>query len=78
MAAKELKEFTLVNGELFLRGSAGVLARAISKAEVKDEHIHDLSYGDNDISLCGRLQIQGYYWPEMGKDVASIQMNPSM
>lgn len=40
-----------------------MLARAISKEQAKVEldHMHDLCYGDNDISLYRRLQRKGYY-----------------
>lgn len=36
MAAKELKDFTLINGKLCFRGSSGVVARAMFKAEAKE------------------------------------------
>lgn len=53
MVITELKDFTLINGELYFRGGGGLFARAISKAEDKEElkHIHDLPDGENDISL---------------------------
>lgn len=52
--ARELKDFALKNGELYYRGSGGVLSRAISKVEAKTEleRVHNLCCGDNDISLC--------------------------
>lgn len=50
MTLKKLKDFTLANG---FRGSGGVLARAVSKAEAKEEYkcLDDLYCGDNDINL---------------------------
>lgn len=35
VTAREFKDFVLRNGELYFRGSGGVLARAISKDEAK-------------------------------------------
>lgn len=48
VVVNELKEFTIVNGELYFRGSGGVSAWAISKAKAKEElHcIHNLPYGE--------------------------------
>lgn len=72
---RELKDFVLKNGKLYYRGSGGVLARAISKAEAKTEleHVYDLCCRDNDISLYRRLQKRGYYWPNMEQDAADLQ-----
>lgn len=60
---KGIKDFVLKTGELYFRGSAGVLARAISQVEAKMEleRIHDFYYGDNDIGLRRRLQRRGSY-----------------
>lgn len=71
----ELKEFTPVDGEMYYRGSYGVFARAISKNGAKEEleRIHNLSCGDNNISLYRLLRRQGYYSPNMGKDAANTQ-----
>lgn len=73
-AARELKDFVLRNGELYYRGSGGVLARVISKEQGKAEmdHVHNLCCGDNDISLYRRLQRKGYYWPNMKQDAADL------
>lgn len=75
MSTKESKEFTLVNGELYFRDNGGVLTRAVSKAGAKEElqHNYDVSYGDNDIRLYGRLQRLGYCWPQMAKEATDIQ-----
>lgn len=63
MLARELKNFTLINGELYFQMSDGVLASALSKAESKEElqRVRDLLFGDNDISLYRHLQRHGYY-----------------
>lgn len=44
---------------MYFRGTGGVLALAVSNAEVMKEvqRIHNLSYGDNDLSLYRRLQM---------------------
>lgn len=74
VAAKELKEFTLVNNKVYFRGTGGLIALAVSKAEAKEElkHVRNLSCGDNDVRLYRRLQRQGYYWPEMAKEANDI------
>lgn len=53
-----MERFILNNGELYFRGSGGVLARAISKAEAKEElkRVHNLYCGDNNITIYRRLQ----------------------
>lgn len=75
MAAKKLKEYIIVNGELYFRDNGRVLALAISNAEAKEElkRFNELSCDDNEISLYKRLQRQGYYWTEMAKEAANIQ-----
>lgn len=86
MAAEELKEFAIVNGELYFWGGGGVLARALSKAEAKEvlQRIHDLSCGDNDISLyrrCKDMVMIGPIWPKKllaYKWIARSAKNPSM
>lgn len=79
VTAKELKEFIFVNGELYFRGTGGILTRAISEGEAKQElkSVNDLSCGNNGISFYRRLQRQGYYWPSMAKDTANIQRSCS-
>lgn len=51
--ARDLKDFMTVNDELYYRGGGGVMARALSIAEAKEElqRVHELSRGDNDVSL---------------------------
>lgn len=46
MAVRELRDLTLTKGELYFRDSGGVLARAVSKVEAKEElqRVCDLSY----------------------------------
>lgn len=47
------------------------MSEGVAKEELKC--IHDLSYGNNDLSLYKCLQRQGYYRPGMAKDDARIQ-----
>lgn len=51
------------------------MVRALSIAQAKEElrHVHDISYGDNDISLYRRLNKQWYYCLEMIKEVDELQ-----
>lgn len=59
--SKILKDFVIVNGGFYHRGEAGILARDVSLTEPKDKmyRVHDLSCGENDISLYRRLQRHG-------------------
>lgn len=53
MATKELKEFSLVNGDVFFTRQFWSFSSVISKTEakVKLQHVHNLSFRDNDVSL---------------------------
>lgn len=55
---RNLKDFTIVNNESYYQGGGGVIARALSTVEAKEELelIHELSCGDNDVSLYRHLQ----------------------
>lgn len=50
--AKGLKDFMIISGELYLRGSGEVLARALSLTEAKEllHHVHELSCDKDDVS----------------------------
>lgn len=69
MVTRELKDFTVINGELYYRGSDGVMARAISITEAKEEFqgVQRLSCAVKNISLSRDLRRQGYYGPKMAK-----------
>lgn len=60
MTGKELKYFIIINGDIYFRGST---------VEVKENcSVHDLSYGDSDISLLGAYRgicITELRWPRM-------------
>ena len=71
-----LKYYALVRGELYRRMLDGVLARCVGQEEAqrKLKEVHDKtcrSYGE--VSLYRRLQMAGFYWPSMGKDVDRVQ-----
>lgn len=68
---KDLKDFVVVNSELYYRDSSGVLARALALTLEKEElpWIHYFSCGENDIS-CYRCLREGFGWHEMGRDAA--------
>lgn len=53
----DLKDFIVVNDELYLQGSCGVLACSLSLIEANEElcHIHYLSFEENGISFYRRL-----------------------
>lgn len=52
-----LKDFAIVNRELDFPGIGTVMALALSMAKAKEEqqHVHDISCGNNDINLYRRL-----------------------
>lgn len=58
--AKDLKDLMVINSELYFRDSSGVLARALSLTEAKEEmqRIHFISSGENNLNLYRRLQRQ--------------------
>ena len=73
---KELKDYTLIKGELYRRLPRGILSRCINKKEgkLKLEELHSQVCGVTEkISLYRRMQCMGYYWPNMSKDVATMQ-----
>ena len=54
----------------------GVLSRCVGqdKAHKKLKEVHDKTCGScGEISLYRRLQIVGFYWPNMGKDADQVQ-----
>lgn len=57
VAAKDLKNFIVINGKVYFQGSAAALTQAFSLIEVKEEYAmrHDISSEENDISFYRRL-----------------------
>ena len=73
---KELKEYALIEGELYKRLPGGILSRCINEKEgkLRLEKLHAQVCGITEkISLYRRMQRMGYYWPNMNKEAAAIQ-----
>ena len=72
---KELKDYTLIKGELYRRLPGGILSRCIceKKGKLRLEELHSQACGVAEkISLYRRMQRMGYYWPSMNKEAAAI------
>uniref|UniRef100_A0A2N9F9L1 Uncharacterized protein n=1 Tax=Fagus sylvatica TaxID=28930 RepID=A0A2N9F9L1_FAGSY len=73
---REIKDYTLISGDLYRRLPGGVLARCISLEEAKQRlsEIHEKTCGDGGAtSLYRRLQRLGYFWPNMSAEAAEVQ-----
>ena len=73
---KILKDYALMVGELYKKLPRGVLARCLSPGESTKQlkEVHEKSCGPSgSVSFYRRLQRLGYYWPEMGKQAATVQ-----
>ena len=73
---KELRDYTLIEGELYKRLPGGILSRCINEKEgkLRLEELHTQACGVTEkISLYRRIQRIGYYWPNMNKEAATIQ-----
>ena len=73
---REIKDYTLISGDLYRRLLGGVLARCISTEEAKEKllEVHEKTCGDGGtISLYRRLQRLGYFWPSMNVEAADLQ-----
>jgi ribonuclease HI len=73
---REIKDYTLISGDLYRRLPEGVLARCISIEEEKEKlsEVHEKTCGDGGaISLYRRLQRLGYFWPNMSAEAVEIQ-----
>lgn len=73
MVARDLKDFIVVNDELYYRDGDDAMAQTLSMVEAKEVSVHELSCKYNDVSLHTRLQRQGYYWYEMAKEADELQ-----
>ena len=73
---KELKDYTLIEGELYKRLPRGILSRCINEKEgklrLKKLHSQICEIAEK-ISLYRRMQRMGYYWPNMNKEAATVQ-----
>ena len=73
---RELKDYTLIEGELYRSLPGGILSRCINEKEgkLRLEELHTQACGITEkISRYRRMQCMGYYWPNMNKEVATIQ-----
>jgi hypothetical protein len=73
---REIKDYTLISGDLYRRLLGGVLARCISMEEAKEKllEVHEKTCGDEGtISLYRRLQRLGYFLPSMSAKAADLQ-----
>ncbi|BFG30469.1 hypothetical protein CerSpe_167430 [Prunus speciosa] len=78
---KELKDYTIIFGELYRRLPGGILTRCIgiTEAQRRLQEVHDATCSlEPVISLYRSLQRKGYYWPEMKKQAAEVQSNCPM
>ena len=73
---KTLKDYVLIDGDLYRRLPGGVLARCVSLREAakKLTEVHERSCEFRDeVSLYRKLQRLGYFWPNTSKEVANLQ-----
>ena len=72
---KKLKDYTLIEGELYKRLSGRILSWCINEKEgkLRLEELHSQACRVTEkISLYRRMQCMGYYWPNMTKEAATI------
>ena len=72
----ELREYNLIEGELYRRLPGGILSKCINEKEgkLRLEKLHTQVCGIAEkISLYRRMQLMEYYWPNMNKEAATIQ-----
>ena len=72
---KELKDYILIEGELYRRLPRGILSRCINEKEgkLRLEELHSQVCGIAEkISLYKRMQSMGYYWPNTNKKATTI------
>jgi hypothetical protein len=73
---REIKDYTLISGDLYRRLPEGVLARysSLEKAKEKLLEVHEKTCGDRGaVSFYRRLQRLGYFWPNMSVEAAEVQ-----
>ena len=73
---KELKDYTLIEGELYRKLLRGILSKCINEKEgklrLKELHSQICGIAEK-ISLYKRMQCMGCYWPNMSKEAAIVQ-----
>lgn len=73
---RELKDYTLIEGELYKRLLEGILSKCINEREgkLRLEELHNQVCGvAKKISLNRRMKRMGYYWPDISKEAATMQ-----
>ena len=73
---KELKDYTLIERELYMRLPRGILSRCINEKEgkLRLEELHtQVCRVAEKINLYRRMQCMGYYWPNLNKEAETIQ-----
>ena len=72
---KDLREYALIERELYRRLPGGILSRCINEKErkLRLEKLHTQVCGIAEkISVYRKMQRMGYYWPNMNKEAATI------
>jgi len=72
---KELKDYTLIERELYRRLPGGILSRCINEKEgkLRLEELHSQICGIAEkISLYRRMHCMRYYWPNMNKETTIV------
>ena len=73
---REIKDYTLISGDLYRRLLGGVLTQCISMEEAKKKllEVHEKTCGEGRATgLYRRLQWLGYFWPNMSTKAADVQ-----
>ena len=73
---KELRDYTLIEEELYMRLPRGILSRCINEKEgkLRLEELHSQACRVvQKINLYRRMQRMGYYWSSMNKEATIIQ-----
>ena len=73
---KELRDYTLIEGELYRRLPGGILSQCINEKEgkLRLEELHSQACRVVEkIILYRRMQCIGYYWLNMSKEATTIQ-----
>lgn len=68
MPMSEFAQFTMVGKQLYCHRPQGWLECCVKEAKERLPQIHDKTCGENEISLCRKVQRQGYYWPSIKAD----------
>ena len=70
---KELKDYALLSRNIYGRPPREVLARCISIQVIYWKYMNKLAKVSEGTCLYGRLQLLGYFWPNMSREAADFQ-----